>query len=495
MDQAQTSDDFAAIERQILELAAQNVRAAQERADAETAVSAARARVASVAERLPAVEALAKKRRQARHDAVRDRAEIERRLSALLEEENSARSRRRQAEQLAEGFRSAEAFAAASGSEAQRGGDGDRMMHENSVASRARIEAQQAQARVAELRQIEDEITRNREEVEGHVLAEREFESKLAADRDETEAEAAALRAELLAAKHAYEEARETLERLDHEAQRVVGERSEVTQRLLEARARARAEIEGRIRALREEERELAARRAAEEKVLAALLQAENRANAEITVRERDEAKRLTAERNERARAERAERERAAAEALDASERQNASDAKGPTPTTHAANNGATSLVSPEAGAAPATPPPVAPPKPPTPTPAPAAASPKPSAPPSNGAPPPRPAAAASANRDEPSALSQLAADSPILRGLISLFGRKSAAAPEEPALDGPSIADRIARDFGALGSDNAPQAPTGSDARAASAAAAAAAAAAQTPPVPPVPPKESDAP
>ncbi len=268
-------DDVASIEYHVRELTEHALDAARERAACERAVATSRAELEAAERELPVAERMAKERRQAQNDAIRGRAELEHRLAELVEAEDLTRARRQQAEQRAQSFRAAAAFAATGRAEAEAKGDSERADRERLVEDRATREASAAEARATEELAEETKIGRHRAEIETHVDAERALESEIASDRSQAEARLAELRETIERASFALHEAEVSLERLDATRDRLAEERAKAGQQLKDIGSRARVAIEQRIEELRQQEAAIASQRAEQERLLAVLLENE----------------------------------------------------------------------------------------------------------------------------------------------------------------------------------------------------------------------------
>jgi len=398
-------DDVTSVEHHVRVLTETALEAARERAACEATVERARETLERSQRELPQAERFAKEQRQAQNDAIRGRAELEHRLAELVESEDLTRQRRLQAEQRAQGFRAAAAFAAAGRAEADGGGDADRVDRERMVEERATREASTAEARAAEELAEETKLARLRSEIETHVEAERALESEIAADRANAEAQVAALREAIERASFELHEAEVNLARLDADRDRLTQERTAAGERLREIGMRARTEIEARIAELRAQENAIAAAREEQERLLAALVENDRAVEAEA-------------------------------------ETEAQAQAQAPATAVAAQHNDDATAVEPSAAAAAVEP-----------------------------APPPEPHFStmsfttglqpreAPAPERQPAAEAGEAADDRSVRSLIgnsligSIFTRRKPV--EEPVEDeGPSISERIARDFGLLGGD-----------------------------------------
>jgi len=268
-------DDLASVELHFRELTEQALDAARRRADCEAAVTRARDVLETSQRDLPIAERDAKERRQSQNDAIRGRAELEHRLAELVESEDLTRQRRQQADQRAQGFRAAAAFAAAGRLEAEGAGDLERAERERLVEDRATREAVTAETRAAEELAEETKINRHRTEIETHVEAERALEAEIAADRADAETRVTDLREAIESATFELREAEANLERLEADRERLVQERAQAAEQLREIGQRARVQIEAQIAELRAQEAEIAGRREEQERLLAVLLEAE----------------------------------------------------------------------------------------------------------------------------------------------------------------------------------------------------------------------------
>jgi len=387
--------DVSSVEHQILDLTATAIRAAKERADCEASLAVLQRTLERAQAELPEAELLAKRKRQEAHDAVRGRADLERRISDLLEVEEVARTRSHQAMQRAASFKAAMTFAAAARAEAERGGDVARFEREGGVAERAQREFAAAEVRAAEEREAEAKVATERANLETHAAAEREIEAVIASERQAAERRCADLVSIIARVKDDIAAARENVKRFQIDFDRLSSRRDAAEGQLQEVRRRARSEIETRVAQLLATEESARRERLEQEGLLAALDESETRAE------------------NERSAAESAERGHLGLKAAPAG------DALGPALGTRA--------------------------MPPAPSPVSAGMA------PSNDL----PFAAATPALSEPLApfADEGIAEQPP-RPLFGWFGRRQTAAPVESVEDlGPSIADRIARDFGLLGS------------------------------------------
>jgi len=405
-------DDVSSIEKKVRKLTANMMAIARERAAHEAAVESARETLERAQAELPAVEATAKERRRSQHDARRGRAELERQLRDLLDAEGLARARRLQCEQRAQSFRAAAAFAASARADALAMHDEGRAERERLVEERALREAAAGDSRASEELAEEQKLAALRSEIETHVTAERELEATLGAERDRADQRARTLRETIERAKDSLREATARLEEIDSDRDRLEGERVEAGTRLREVGTRARGEIEARIDALRDAQRQVVAELEEQERLLATMITNEERA-----------AREALDEQNERERREL--HERAARAAFEAAPQPAYAPAASAAPAANAANAAqAASSAAPQAVTA-------APPEQPS-----VSRRPKPELQP------------ASVRHDEASG---------GLRNLFDNVLRRRKPAMEEPVDDGPSVADRIARDFGLLS-------PTGND-------------------------------
>jgi hypothetical protein len=397
--------DVASIESQVRQLTEHTLEAARERSACERTVAQARAAFEGAQRELPAAERDAKERRQSQNDAIRGRAELEHRLAELVETEDLTRARRQQAEQRAQSFRAAAAFATTGRTEAEAAGDSERAERERMVEDRATREAASAEARATEELGEETKVARHRAEIETHVEAERSLEAEIAADRASAEARVVELREIIEREEFALHEAEVNLERLDTDRDRLAQERAAAGEKLREIGDRARGEIEARIATLREQEAALASERIEQERLLYILLENDRRIEQEAQ--------------------EKAHQELEAHDALESS-----TDAAAQHPETETESASDAPAESPQASEASET----------------------------SGAQPHYSTvtftASPSAPRDPSRALVFESDDDergPGFRSIIgNIFTRRK---PEEPVVDeGPSIAERIARDFGMLG-------------------------------------------
>jgi hypothetical protein len=270
-------DDVVSIEHHVRELTEHALETARERAACERAVISARAELEAAERELPSAEREAKERRQSQNDAIRGRAELEHRLAELIEAEDLTRARRQQAEQRAQSFRAAAAFASTGRVEAEATSDAERADRERLVEDRATREAAAAEARATEELAEETKIGRHRAEIETHVDAERALESEIASDRANAEARVASFRETIERTSFAVHEAEVNLARIAADRDRLAEERAAAGQHLKAIGDRARVEIEQRIAMLREQEATLASLRAEQERLLAALVDNERR--------------------------------------------------------------------------------------------------------------------------------------------------------------------------------------------------------------------------
>jgi len=401
-------------ERDMRELSAAALAIAQQRLQHDRVLVFARERIDVCRAELPVAERTAKTRRQSQLDAVRGRADLERRLQSLVESEALARTRRQQAEQRAEGFRAAATFAT-SGSLEAGPSDADRNEHERLVGARATREASVAASRAAEEHVEEQKIGKLRAELEMHVAAEREVEMAFALERDEAERRTAELHSEIERLADEIRDAELARQELDETASQLSRERAELAERYDDHRRSTRESINTRILELLAFEADAARERTELEAMLA-----------EFDAR--DEAGRV---------------ELAAHAAAAAEEARLTADAA------QASSNGATASTN---GVAPAA----------TPAPEPVKAPLYVERPKSKFA--EKPKTSESFIRPErvpfhstPAWPKKAVADEELIPGLRSLVGniftrKKSEPAPQPVAPENSSIADRIARDFGLLG-------------------------------------------
>jgi hypothetical protein len=270
-------DDVAVLESHVRQLTEHTLEAARERAACERTVAQARAALDAAQRELPAAERNAKERRQSQNDAIRGRADLEHRLAELVESEDLTRARRQQAEQRAQSFRAAAAFATTGRTEAEAAGDAERAERERTVEDRATREAAAAEARATEELAEETKVARHRAEIETHVEAERALEAEIAADRASAEARVVELREIIEREEFALHEAEVNLQRLDADRDRLAEERAAAGEKLREIGDRARGQIEARIATLREQEAALANERIEQERLLYILLENDRR--------------------------------------------------------------------------------------------------------------------------------------------------------------------------------------------------------------------------
>jgi len=404
-------DDLITIEQHVRELTEGALAAARERADCEAAIAKAREVPEAAQTDLPAAERFAKEQRQAQNDAIRGRAELEHRLTELVENEDLTRQRRQQAEQRAQGFRAAAAFATAGRGEAEASGDMERISRERMVEERANREAATAETRAAEELGEETRLGRLRSEIENHVEAERALEADIANDRASAEARLNALRETIEKATFDLHEAEVNLERLDADHERLAQERAAVGERLREVGMRARTQIEARIEDLRAQEAALAREREEQERLLAALEENERSLNPQPDP---------PAEEMVHASAVAEAHDQNGSVAVTAASFDAPADAPAPPPEPHFSTMSYTATQARDAARS-ANPPEAEPPS----------------------------------NYDDRSGARSLRGNSLI----GNIFARRKPV--EEPVEDeGPSIADRIARDFGLLGSIEEPEEP-----------------------------------
>lgn len=406
--------ELASIEEQVLQLTTTAIRAAKERADCEASLASLQRTLERAQAELPEAELLAKRKRQEEHATVRGRADLERRISDLLEAEQLARARAHQAEQRAASFRSAATFSGAARKEAEANGDAARVERERSVEERALQELSSAEARAAEERESEAKITRQRESLESHAAAEGEIEAVLASEREAAERRCADLAAIISRTKGEILEAQQNVKRFADDFEHLSSQREEVQGQIQAARHRARDQIEARVAQLRLTEESAQRERQEQERLLAAIDEAAARAERQRIDAERAERIRLEREHadHERAERERAERERASSR-----------------PKVTVAHEGQWGTASaPRSSTASEVPPPQVP----------------------------------AANRNpSPAALPPFPdGDEATSRPLFGWFVRRQAttlpAQSDEP--EGPSVADRISRDFGLLAGDGGDQ-------------------------------------
>ena len=248
---------------------------ASERAELERTLDLARVRLEGARAELPVAERIANMRRQSQLDAVRGRADLERRLQTLLETEALARTRRQQAEQRAQGFRAAATFAASGRAEtddADGAADPDRNERERLVEARANREASTAEARAAEERAEEQKIGKLRAELEMHVEAEREVALGFATERDEAERRNLELREIVDRTTIEIGKWELGLESLSDEAALIAERRAALSEAFDDERRASMDIMEVRIRELREIESSAAAERVALEAMIAELV-------------------------------------------------------------------------------------------------------------------------------------------------------------------------------------------------------------------------------
>ena len=278
MSTAEAMEDLDPGQR-IRELTRATIDIARERAELERTLDLARVRLDEARAELPVAERTAKMRRQSQLDAVRGRADLERRLQTLLESEALTRTRRQQAEQRAQGFRAAATFAASGRAESDgpdAAVDPERNERERLVEARAIREASAAEARAAEERAEEQKIGKLRAELEMHVAAEREVELGFATERDEAEHRNLELR-EIIDRTTIEIGAWElALERLASEAAHIAQERAAISEAVDDDRRASREIMEARILELREIESAAIAERGQLEAMIAELVTSED---------------------------------------------------------------------------------------------------------------------------------------------------------------------------------------------------------------------------
>ena len=256
------------------ELTRATIDIARERVELEREIATARVRLDEARAELPIAERTAKTRRQAQLDAVRGRADLEKRLQNLVESEALARTRRQQAEQRAQGFRAAATFAASGRAESDADATPDpaRNERERLVEARANREAGAAEARAAEERVEEQKVGKLRAELEMHVAAEREVELGFATERDAAEGRNIELR-EIIERTSIEIGAWEfAVERLADEAAHVAERRAAISEAVDDDRRASRAVMEARILELREFEAAALAERTQLEAMIADLV-------------------------------------------------------------------------------------------------------------------------------------------------------------------------------------------------------------------------------
>ncbi|GAC1401404.1 MAG: hypothetical protein NVSMB59_23320 [Vulcanimicrobiaceae bacterium] len=243
---------------------------ARERTDVDRALAAARDQLESARAELPLAERTAKTRRQSQLDAVRGRADLERRLQGLIESEALARTRRQQAEQRAQGFRAAATFAASGRTEGETP-DAERIERERLVEARAIREASVAESRATEEHTEELKIGKLRAELEMHVAAEREVEAAFALERETAEKRTAELNDQIARLTIEIEAFEIALEQLTESSEAIAHECSQISAEFDDERRATRESIETRLAELRAIEADAARERAQLETMLADL--------------------------------------------------------------------------------------------------------------------------------------------------------------------------------------------------------------------------------
>lgn len=289
---------IAALEQALVENDAAIKRAGVEIERIETESRAARGRVELSLAALPAVQKHLGRARAAQEQAVRERADLERRYTDLLERESIARSRFEQAEQRVEAYRAVEAFARGSRGASETSGDEERAARERDAEDRAGREREAAETRVAELRSISASVSHERADVEHHVFAERAVEDGVSNDREGAEFERMSHEGEIARAKTAVATFEADVAERRLEVERLEGDRTALRDRLQTARRRLEHEASSRIDALRTAEERKRLERLEAERVVAALRAEEEglafeRAALERAERDRVERKRM----------------------------------------------------------------------------------------------------------------------------------------------------------------------------------------------------------
>jgi hypothetical protein len=291
--------DYVDPSQHIRDLTRATIDIARERAELERALTLARVRLDDARLEIPVAERTAKMRRQGQLDAVRGRADLERRLHTLLESEALARTRRQQAEQRAQGFRAAATFAASGRAEVDGtdpAADPERNERERLVEARATREAGAAEARAAEERADEQKIGKLRAELEMHVAAEREVGLGFAAERDEAERRTLELREIVDRTTIEIGTLELAIERLAEEAALIAERRAALSEAFDDERQASLEIMEARVRELREIESGAAAERVALEAMIAALVASEDAQRAALLALEHDAIAKADAE-------------------------------------------------------------------------------------------------------------------------------------------------------------------------------------------------------
>lgn len=289
---------IAALEQTLVENDAAIKRAGVEIERIETESRAARGRVELSLAALPAVQKRIGRAQAAQEQAVRERADLERRYTDLLERESIARSRFQQAEQRVEAYRAVEAFARGSRGASETSGDAERAARERDAEDRAGREREAAETRVAELRSISASVSHERADVEHHVFAERAVEDGVSNDREGAEFERMSHEGEIARAKTAIATFEADVAERRLEVERLEGDRTALRDRLQTARRRLEQEASSRIDALRTAEERKRLERLEAERVVAVLRAEEEglafeRAALERAERDRVERKRM----------------------------------------------------------------------------------------------------------------------------------------------------------------------------------------------------------
>ena len=273
------SMEYVDPEQHIRDLTRATIDIARERAELEGTLTLARVRLDEARAELPVAEHTAKMRRQSQLDAVRGRADLERRLQTLIESEALARTRRQQAEQRAQGFRAAATFAASGRAESDGSDaavDPERNERERLVEARAIREASAAEARAAEERAEEQKIGKLRAELEMHVAAEREVELGFATERAQAEHRNIELREIIDRTTIEIEACELAVERLASEAAHVAEQRAAISEAVDDDRRASREIMEARILELRAIESAAISERGQLEAMIADLITSEN---------------------------------------------------------------------------------------------------------------------------------------------------------------------------------------------------------------------------
>ncbi|MGP6156515.1 MAG: hypothetical protein ACLPYS_03120 [Vulcanimicrobiaceae bacterium] len=247
-------DRVASIEREVRELTEGAARAAAERTACRQLIEESRGIIESKHPELPAAEAAEKDAQRAAREAVRRRAEVESGLNEILERDEPARARRREAGQRAESFRAAAAYAGAALSDAMQRGDKEQAQRERLAAASAAQHVADAEAAADEERLTEESLAGPRADFERLLASALAHESNCSANLTQAQHRAAEVRNAIDRAEIELADAEARLERIQRERERIASEHAAADERLQEVRRRAHFEIASRVAQLRTSE-------------------------------------------------------------------------------------------------------------------------------------------------------------------------------------------------------------------------------------------------